>query len=102
MKLFLISDETDTLMGMRLAGVEGVQAKTKEEAEAEIRKAVADPEIGILMITTPLTELCRDLVVDRKLNYKRPLLIEVPDRGGSGGLVTALERYVSEAVGIKI
>ena len=100
--MFLISDKTDTLMGMRLAGVAGVQVKTKEDAEAEILKAVSDPELAILMVTAALTELCRDLVVDRKLNYKRPLLIEVPDPGGAGGVVSALERYVSEAVGIKL
>jgi V/A-type H+-transporting ATPase subunit F len=102
MKLFLISDKTDTLMGMRLAGVEGVQAKTREEAETEIRKAVADPEIGILMITARLTELCRELVTDRKLNYNRPLLIEVPDRDSPPGLASSLERYIGEAVGIKM
>jgi V/A-type H+-transporting ATPase subunit F len=83
MKLFLISDNTDTLMGMRLAGIEGVQATTREDAEKAIRESVANPEIGILMITAKLTNLCHDLVVDRKLNYKRPLLIEVPDRSSS-------------------
>jgi V/A-type H+-transporting ATPase subunit F len=102
MKLFLISDKADTLMGMRLAGVEGVKCVTREETESAIRSAVADPELGILMITATLTELCRDLVTDRKLNFKRPLLVEVPDRDSPPGLASSLERYIGDAVGIRL
>jgi len=102
MKLFLISDNTDTLMGMRLAGIEGVYCRGKDDTEQEILKAVANPEIGILLITAKLTRLCHDMIVDRKLNYKRPLIEEIPDRHTSKGIMTSLERYVSEAVGIKL
>ena len=33
MRYFVISDNTDTQVGLRLAGVEGVVARSKEEAE---------------------------------------------------------------------
>jgi V/A-type H+-transporting ATPase subunit F len=102
MKIFLISDNTDTLMGMRLAGIEGVFASAKEDTETAISEAVADPEIGLLMITAKLVALCADLINDRKLNYKRPLVVEVPDREGGGSIVSALERYIGEAVGIRL
>jgi V/A-type H+-transporting ATPase subunit F len=102
MRIFLISDNTDTLMGMRLAGIEGVFVSTKEETEAAVSEAVTNPEIGILLITANLVSFCADLVHDRKLNYKRPLVVEVPDREGGGGIVSALERYIGEAVGIRL
>jgi V/A-type H+-transporting ATPase subunit F len=102
MKLFLISDNTDTLMGMRLAGIEGVSAATAEETESAIQAAVSDPDIGILLITAKLALLCPDLVHDRKLNYKRPLVVEIPDRDGGESIVSALERYIGEAVGIRL
>jgi V/A-type H+-transporting ATPase subunit F len=102
MKLFLISDNADTLMGMRLAGIDGVSASTGAEAEAELHKAAADPQIGILLISEKLASLCRDVITDRKLHFKQPLIEEVPDRGSQGGIVSALERYVGEAIGIKI
>jgi V/A-type H+-transporting ATPase subunit F len=102
MKLFLISDNTDTLMGMRLAGIEGVAASTAAEAEAAIRAAVNNPDIGILLVTAKLASLCADFVRDRKLNYKRPLVAEIPDRDGGESIVSALERYIGEAVGIQL
>ena len=32
----------------------------------------------------------------------RPLVIEIPDRHGSGGVTEAIGRYVEEAIGIKL
>ena len=51
MRYFVISDNTDTQVGLRLAGVEGVVARSKEEAEKAIQKALADDTVGILLIT---------------------------------------------------
>lgn len=39
MKMYLISDNIDTQIGMRLAGVEGCVAHSAEHIEAEIKKA---------------------------------------------------------------
>ena len=56
MRYFVISDNTDTQVGLRLAGVEGVLARTREEGLAAIDEALADPTIGILLITEGLAE----------------------------------------------
>lgn len=101
MKFYLISDNVDTQMGMRLAGIEGVVVHEAGEAEAAIRKAVQDPDLGILLVTAKLARLCPALINERKRNYKRPLLVEIPDRHG-GDVGSALERYIGEALGIKL
>ena len=41
MKFFLISDNTDTQMGMRIAGVEGVVVHTSDEVNEALDKAAA-------------------------------------------------------------
>lgn len=41
-------------------------------------------------------------VYDIKLNRRRPLVVEIPDRHGSGGVSEAIGRYVEEAIGIKL
>ena len=51
MKCFLISDNVDTEMGMRLAGVEGVVVHTKDEVLSALKKAVSDEDIAVIMIT---------------------------------------------------
>ena len=62
MRYFVISDNTDTQVGLRLAGVEGVVARSKEEAEKAIQKALADDTVGILLITESLAQLCADQI----------------------------------------
>lgn len=101
MKFFLISDNADTQMGMRLAGIEGVVVHEAEEVEAAVREAVRNREIGILLITDKLGKLCPALLNERKRNHKRPLIVEIPDRHG-GDVGGALERYIGEALGIKL
>ena len=48
MRYFVISDNTDTQVGLRLAGVEGVVARSKAEAEKAIDSVLADDTVGIL------------------------------------------------------
>ena len=51
MKMYLISDNVDTLTGMRLAGVDGVVVHERDELKEVIEKAMSDPEIGIVLLT---------------------------------------------------
>ena len=51
MKSFLISDNKDTLVAMRLGGINGVILHEKEEILSQISKCVSDREIGILVLT---------------------------------------------------
>jgi V/A-type H+-transporting ATPase subunit F len=102
MKFFLISDNHDTLLGMRLAGVEGVVVHEAAEVEAALKTACDDPANGIVLITAKLMELCRPQIYERKLHGSLPLIVEVADRHGDGKVSDSIERYVMEAVGIKL
>lgn len=102
MKFYLISDNIDTQMGMRLAGVEGEVAHTPEEVTTALDKAFSDENIAVVLMTEKLVELCREYVYKLKLNCRRPLIIEIPDRHGGSRVTEAISRYVSEAVGIKL
>ena len=51
MKMFLISDNVDTLTGMRLAGIPGVVVHRKDELMRAFDEALADKEIGIILLT---------------------------------------------------
>ena len=102
MKFFLISDNVDTCVGMRLAGIEGVVVHQADEVVAQLRRAIADPEVAVILMTAKLIQLCPDLVYDLKLNSKQPLIVEIPDRHGEGQLSDSITRYVRDAIGIKI
>ena len=101
MRFFLVSNSHDALTGMRLAGIEGVFAKTKEQAEAQINKLLDDETIGIILITESLAAECIGLIDSIKRGRSKPLIVTVPgskDEQGEDGIM----RYVREAIGIKI
>jgi len=102
MQFYLISDNHDTYIGMRMTGVEGCVVHTAGEVEAALREASANPNIGVVLITAKLMELCRAAIYAQKQNQPRPLIVEVADRHGEGKITDSITRYVREAVGIKI
>ncbi len=102
MKFYLISDNIDTAMGMRMAGIEGVVAHTPEEVSKALDFAVNDENTAVVLMTEKLVKLCHDRVYDIKLNRRRPLIAEIPDRHGNGSTTDAISEYVEEAIGIKL
>ncbi len=102
MKIFLISDNDDTLTGMRLAGVNGVIAHDSYKFRLELERAMADKDIAVVIITEKLSHDYPDLVRAAKLNKNLPLIVEIPDRHGTERRPDFLTRYVREAIGIKI
>ncbi len=102
MKMYLISDNVDTLTGMRLAGVEGEIAHGRNEAKAAVEKILEDRTLGILLITEKLSFEIPELIDEIKLNRRQPLLVEIPDRHGSGRQENFITTYINEAIGIKL
>lgn len=102
MKYFLLSDNTDTAMGFRLAGVESCIVHQKEEFLSALNTAAADPQIGVILITNKLVTLCRDEIYRMKLTGTSPLIVEIPDRHGNSDITDSIAKYVQEAVGLRI
>lgn len=102
MKMFLISDNIDTYTGMRLAGVEGVVVHEREELHRALEEAISNKENGIILLTENFGKEFPDIIDDVRLNHKLPLLIEIPDRHGTGRAPDFITSYVNEAIGLKL
>ena len=102
MKMFLISDNNDTLTGMRLAGVEGAVVHERDELKEALNKALADKDIGILLLTEKFGREFPEIIDNVKLNRKLPLSVEIPDRHGTGRKPNFITSYVNEAIGLKL
>ena len=102
MKFYLISDNVDTQVGMRFAGIEGVVVHEEEEVRRELTAAMEREDIAVILMTEKLVSLCSDIVYDLKLNRKQPLIVEIPDRHGNGRTKDSITRYVQEAIGVKL
>lgn len=105
MKFFLISDNTDAMIGMRLAGIEAKRVTSRDEAEKAFKKAfkkaLSAEDIGILLITAGVAELCPETVKKLKQG-NRPLLVTIPDGDGNGRNRDSITEYIRDAIGIKI
>lgn len=101
MKFYLISNNTDTMMGMRLCGIEGVVVSTREETLTALEKAFADPQIAVVLMTAQLISLCHEEVYLKKQHCSCPLIVEIPDRHQEGNVGDSLSAYIRESVGIQ-
>ena len=102
MKIFLIADNTETFVGMRLAGIDGVIVHGEDEFRRAFNKAFADKETGIILIMDSLYMMCSDFIMEKKLNYATPLIISIPNRGDDAAITSSVSSYIEAAIGMKI
>jgi len=102
MKIFLLSDNTHTLTGMRLSGIEGIVVHEREEILEELVKVKKRQDIGILIITELLAERVQLELNEMKLSHGLPIIVEIPDRHGTRRPPDFLTKYIKESVGLKI
>jgi len=102
MRMYLLSDNVDTLMGMRMSGVEGVVLHEEPELRLKLSKLLEDDSIAVILITARLVSLIKETVYELKLNRRQPLIVEIPDRHGNGRSKGAISEYVKDAIGVNL
>ena len=102
MRTMLISDNNDTLVGMRLGGVKSVLASNREEVIEAIEFALSKEEVGILIVTERVFDMAKAELLDIRMNRRTPLIVEIPDRHGQIRDDNYITQYINECVGIKL
>lgn len=102
MKFYLLSDNADTQIGLRLVGIEGEVVHKRRDFLELLETKLKDQSIGVILITTKLIELAPDVISEIKLKQRQPLIVEIPDRHGDSKIGETIDRYVSEAIGVKL
>ena len=100
--MYLISDNVDTYTGMRLAGVDGVVVHEREELYQALQDALQDKTVGIVLLTEKLGREFPDMIDQFRRERKMPLLVEIPDRHGTGRSKDFITSYITEAIGLKL
>lgn len=95
MKMYLISDNVDTLTGMRLAGVSGEVVHTREAFETCVKHILKKDDASIIIMTEKSAGLAPDIVEDIFNNRRLPLVVVIPDRHGSNNKDAADKNYFS-------
>lgn len=102
MKFYLLSDNVDTLMGMRLAGIDGIVIHQKDEVLSCLDKAMNNKDVAVVLITEKLMDLCKKEIYDIKLKCRSPLIVAISDRHGNSEIGRTISGYVNEAIGLKM
>lgn len=102
MTFYLLSDNVDTLVGMRLVGIEGEVIHKKSVFIDALKRSMEDTSIGVILVTTKLVELAPTIVSEYKLTQSRKIILEIPDRHMTSDIGAAIDAYVSEAIGVKL
>lgn len=99
MRLYLISDNIDTQMGLRLAGIEGVVVNDKDAFDQALVNALETEDIGILLLTSIAYDYDRNRLDELKLSLSRPLIVEISDRHQSLDVSEMIENTLKKITG---
>lgn len=102
MKGYLISDNHDTLVLLKLAGINGVVVHGPAETAKALNDALNMRDLGILLMTELAAEAIPERVREMRSAGSLPLLVEIPDRHGTRRGADFLSRYIREAIGVKV
>lgn len=102
MKMYLISDNIDTLVGLKIAGINGEVLHREEEVLECIERISNRKDIGIIIITEVISKLVPEKINEIKTSKYLPLIVEIPNRHGSSRGDDWILRYIKEAIGLKI
>jgi vacuolar-type H+-ATPase subunit F/Vma7 len=101
MKLLVIGNH-DAVWGFALAGVRGQIATTVEELNGALDAALADEEIGIVLVTEDVASLARQRVDTLMVRSTIPLVVEIPGPEGPRPDRPSLSEVIRRTIGVKI
>ena len=102
MEFFLISDNDDTLLGMRLAGIHGILAHTCEDVAGAFAEIEVNKDIAVVLVTEKLVNLCEDFINGFKMTRRSPLVVGIPDRHITYNIENTISKYVRDSIGLKL
>ncbi|MEF9918009.1 MAG: V-type ATP synthase subunit F [Eubacterium sp.] len=100
MKSFIISENRDSYLGMKLTGIEGAYVRQPNEVEATFKKVLKDKDVGIIFLTEKAYFMIEDLVMESKKKNLFPLITVIPDRYGYQREQGIITQYIKESVGL--
>ncbi len=99
MKSLLLTASNDARLGFRLAGIESQIISDGQELLAAVDKAIANPDIALILITSEVADSVRQQLLDIKLKTKNTSILLIPEPHSD--FSNHIEQYVNQAIGIK-
>jgi len=101
MKLYLLSSDSDTQTGLRLAGIDGCLVQSEQALCEAIDGLLQRSDIAVVLVTRTLSMQFPQQIDELKRNAKL-LVSEIPDMAQPTVDTDSITRYVAAAVGTKV
>ncbi|MEW6357903.1 MAG: V-type ATP synthase subunit F [Planctomycetota bacterium] len=101
MRYFVIGDQ-DTVLGFRLAGIQGEVVDSPDDAGRALDRVLGDQTIGVVILTERTAEAIRKKVEEVIFEQSSPVIVEIPDRQGPMPGRKTLMELIRQAVGIGV
>jgi vacuolar-type H+-ATPase subunit F/Vma7 len=101
MKVMVIG-QPEAVLGFSLAGLQGKSAATTQEANTALDEAMADANVGIVLVTSDVAAMISQRMDQLKLRSQKPLVVEIPGPAGVPADQPSLNELVFRAIGVKI
>jgi vacuolar-type H+-ATPase subunit F/Vma7 len=101
MKILVIG-HPEAVLGFSLVGVTGVEVSSADEANLALDTALADPKLGIILVTGDVAELIRSRMDQLRLHSTVPLVVEISAPASVQPERTSLNDVVFRAIGVKL
>ncbi len=98
----LIIGSQDAVLGFALTGIHGRTVNTAQELRKALDEAVADHNVGIVLITEDVADLDRPRVEKLMMRSAIPLVVELPGPNGPNPDRPTLSEIVRRTIGVKI
>jgi len=98
----LVIGHPEAVLGFSLAGLDGQAATTTEEVNQALDTALANREIGIILVTSEAATLIAPKMDKLKLRSNVPLVVEIPGPAGVPADQPSLNELVFRAIGVKL
>ncbi|KAA9302049.1 MULTISPECIES: V-type ATP synthase subunit F [Aerococcus] len=102
MKQFVISDNLDSLTGMRLAGIDGVLVQEAEAFRPNFDAVIKNKDYGIVMISPALIEANQAAIDEVRFNQATPLIVELQGPNEYRTAENQIAKTIRQAIGISI
>ncbi len=102
MKSLVLSNNRDTIVGMRLAGVEGKIVKERQQILEEIHEACNDKNIGMIIITPEVFNKVEDKILKIKTKRLYPIIVKIPNNNSNEDIGDHIIKHIRESIGIKV
>lgn len=101
MKILVIGNQ-EAVLGFSLVGVQGKAVKSAPMAHQALDNALANPELGIILVTEDVAALIESRMEQLKLRSTIPLVVEIPGPAGISPDRPSLNDIVLQAIGVKL